>query len=229
MTDGPRIATVAALAGDPGRANMLVALLGHGALTASELAAEAGIGASTASAHLAKLEAGGLVAAVRQGRHRYFQLADADVGRLLEAMMGVAGRAGHVPVRPGPAERSLRKARVCYDHLAGDMGVALFEALLRGGRLAQGRDGISVTAEGAAYFQGLAITLEGRSRRPLCRMCLDWSVRRHHLAGRLGADLLTLIYARGWAERARDSRAVLFTARGGREFTRCFGIATATD
>src|SRR4051812_39496459 len=116
MKDGPSIAPIAALIGDPARANMLTALLSGKALTASELAQEAGITAQTASSHLTKLESGGLLDMVKQGRHRYFRLAQADVAEMLETIMGVAARAGHLRSRPGPSEPHLRKARVCYDH-----------------------------------------------------------------------------------------------------------------
>src|SRR5580693_4120809 len=135
MKEGPAIAPVAALAGDPARANMLAALLAGKALTASELANEAGVTVQTASSHLSKLEGGGLIAGVKQGRHRYFRLADSDVADMLEKMMGVAARAGHLRTRPGPGDPAMRHARVCYDHLAGEMGVAMFDALSRKGHI----------------------------------------------------------------------------------------------
>lgn len=217
---GPVIAGIAALAGDPGRANMLVALVDGRALTASELAAEAGITAQTASAHLAKLEAGGLIAGLRQGRHRYFRLADGDVAHMLETMMGVAVRAGHKRTRQGPADNALRHARVCYDHLAGEMGVALFDALMRRGVLAQKAEAVRLTADGAQMLRKFGIDPQAPSRRPLCLTCLDWSMRRSHLAGRLGAELLDQIFARGWARRDKKSRAVLFTPKGERDFAK---------
>src|SRR6185437_11184524 len=133
MKEGPSIAPVAALAGDPARANMLAALMSGKALTASELAGEAGVTAQTASSHLAKLESGKLVAAVKQGRHRYFRLADSDVAEMLEAIMGVAARAGLSRVRPGPSDPAMRHARVCYDHLAGELGVQLHDSLAQRG------------------------------------------------------------------------------------------------
>ena len=139
MKAGPSIAPIAALAGDPARANMLAALLSGKALTASELASEAGVTAQTASSHLARLEAGGLIGAVKQGRHRYFRLADADVAEMLEKMMGVAARAGHLRTRPGPSDPAIRRARVCYDHLAGEMGVSLLDGMLAA-RLISGGD-----------------------------------------------------------------------------------------
>src|SRR6185369_16757717 len=123
MKSGPDIAMVASLVGDPARANMLTALLSGRALTASELAQEAGITPQTASSHLAKLEAGGLIEAEKQGRHRYYRLADPDVGGVLEGLGALAARAGHMRVRTGPKEPALRRARICYDHLAGGLGV----------------------------------------------------------------------------------------------------------
>ena len=226
MKDGPSIAPIAALAGDPARANMLSALLSGKALTATELANEAGVTAQTASAHLAKLEAGGLIAGVKQGRHRYFRLADADVGEMLETMMGVAARAGHVRARPGPADPGMRKARVCYDHLAGEMGVALFDGLVRGGHLAD--KGERLTRRGAQFARDFGIDVEALAaeRRPVCKTCLDWSQRRFHLAGGLGAALLTRFGELGWARRDRASRTVIFSAQGERRFAKLFGGGT---
>lgn len=129
MKAGPDIARIAALVGDPARANMLTALMGGQALTAGELAREAGVTGPTASAHLAKLAAGGLVTPLRQGRHRYFRLSGPDVAEVIEGLTGLAERSGHVRARTGPREPALRHARVCYDHLAGDLGVRLFESL----------------------------------------------------------------------------------------------------
>src|SRR5215468_9821346 len=130
MRDGPSIAHVAAAIGDPARANMLTALIGGAALTASELALEAGVAKQTASSHLARLSDAGLVAVERQGRHHYYRLADGDVARLLENLMGVAAKKAPMRVRPGPKEPALRRARVCYDHLAGELGVALLDGMI---------------------------------------------------------------------------------------------------
>jgi DNA-binding transcriptional ArsR family regulator len=223
MKEGPSIAPVAALAGDPARANMLSALLAGKALTASELANEAGVTVQTASSHLSKLEGGGLIAGVKQGRHRYFRLADPDVAEMLEKMMGVAARAGHLRTRPGPSDPAIRKARVCYDHLAGEMGVTLFDSLL-GSRLISGGDSPRVTKRGEEFTDKFGIDLQSlaRERRPLCKTCLDWSMRRHHLAGALGAALLRRFYDLGWARQGRDSRAVHFTPDGERSFRRLF-------
>jgi DNA-binding transcriptional ArsR family regulator len=220
MKEGPSFAPVAALAGDPARANMLAALMSGKALTASELAHEAGIAAPTASAHLAKLEAGGLISALAQGRHRYFRLASADVAAMLEHLMGVAARAGHLRARPGPSDPAIRKARMCYDHLAGEMGVAMLDALLRTRRLAACGDDLSLTPKGRVFLAEFGVALDEGGRRPLCRTCLDWSMRRSHLAGRLGAALLERITALGWAARARDSRAIVFTRAGEAKFAK---------
>lgn len=224
MKDGPSIAPVAALAGDPARANMLAALLGGKALTAGELAREAGVTAQTASSHLAKLQEGGLIAGMRQGRHRYFRLAGHDVAEMLEKMMGVAQRAGHVRTRTGPKAPELRKARICYDHLAGEMGVALFDNLV-GARLLVSGDVPRLTKRGAEFARGFGIDLDAleKERRPLCKSCLDWSMRRHHLAGSLGAAMLERFYDLGWARRDRNSRAVLFSPQSERKFNQLFG------
>jgi DNA-binding transcriptional ArsR family regulator len=220
MKEGPSIAPVAALVGDPARANMLAALMSGKALTASELAMEAGITASTASAHLAKLEMGGLVLAVKQGRHRYFRLADSDVADMLESLMGVAARAGHLRTRSGPSDSALRRARVCYDHLAGEMGVELFESLLKSRRLNIRDNEIRLTRRGTVFVKEMGIALPADTRRPLCRGCLDWSMRRTHLAGLLGAALLERFYALKWASRDKHSRAVLFSRDGESKFRR---------
>jgi DNA-binding transcriptional ArsR family regulator len=221
MKDGPSIAPIAALAGDPARANMLSALLGGNALTAGELAREAGVTPQTASSHLAKLEEGGMVLSQRQGRHRYFKLSGSDVAHMLETMMGIAERAGHVRTRTGPKAPELRKARVCYDHLAGEMGVAMFDAMTRARLIAQG-EGLNLTKRGTEFARDFGIDLEALAdgRRPLCKTCLDWSQRRSHLAGSLGAAMLARFYDLRWARRDRASRAVVFSPQGERGFRR---------
>ena len=218
MQDGPVIASVAALLGDPARANMLTALMDGRALTVSELAGLAGVALPTASGHLAKLEAAGLVAVARQGRHRYIRLSGPDVAGVLEGLMGLAQRTGAVRTRTGPREAALREARICYDHLAGRRGVALFQGLTGRGWIAPGDP--SLTAAGRDGLAGLGLDLAGleRGRRPLCRCCLDWSERRSHLGGALGAALLRLVTDRGWAVRG-EGRVVAFTPAGGRAFS----------
>ncbi len=225
MKDGPDIAAVAALLGDPGRANMLTALMAGQALTAGELAREAGVTAQTASSHLAKLETGGLVLGRKQGRHNYYALSGADVAAAIEALMGLAERTGHTRLRTGPKEPALRQARVCYDHLAGDYGVTLLESLIARGLVTEAGETLTLTPTGEAFMQALGIDLSvlGRLRRPLCKGCLDWSVRRRHLAGALGAALLERFYGLGWARREPGTRLVTFTPKGRDAFREIFG------
>ncbi|HEY3779042.1 MAG TPA: winged helix-turn-helix domain-containing protein [Rhizomicrobium sp.] len=225
MKDGPSIAPVAALAGDPARANMLAALAGGIALTASELAGEAGVTAQTASSHLAKLETAGLIIARRQGRHRYFRLAHDDVAEMLEAIMGVAARTGQMRTRPGPRDPALRFARICYDHLAGEMGVRLLDGLVSRRRIVRTGEALRLTRAGADFMREFSIDLDrlAKARRPLCRGCLDWSMRRLHLGGALGAALLERFEMLKWIERDRKSRGIRFTGAGEAAFNRIAG------
>jgi DNA-binding transcriptional ArsR family regulator len=222
MNDGPVIASIAALIGDPGRANMLTALMDGRALTASELGEAAGVTLQTASGHLSRLVESGLLAVRKQGRHRYFRLSGPDVAEALEALMGLAQRTGAVRVRTGPRDAALREARICYDHLAGERGVALLEALRRK-KLVEGEQDILLTAAGQAYFTELGVDF-GRlqsARRPICRPCLDWSERRAHLGGALGAALLDLMTDRLWLRR-EEGRVLRFSPSGVREFEKAF-------
>ncbi|CAO3351987.1 ArsR/SmtB family transcription factor [Azospirillum palustre] len=220
------IATIAALIGDPARANILSALMGGQALTAGELSWHAGVGAATTSGHLAKMSGAGLLAMERQGRHRYYRLASPDIAQAMESLMAVAaaGPRRHRP--PGPKDEALRTARTCYDHLAGRLGTKLADRLNERGFVILGDGGALVTDDGRDFLGslGLAIPDAGRHSRPLCRVCLDWSERRHHLAGRLGAALLTCSLERGWIARSPDSRAVTITEAGSKEFSTIFGI-----
>lgn len=216
MKDGPDIARLGALIGDPGRANILAALMAGRALTARECGMEAGVAASTASSHLAQLVAARLLVVEVQGRHRYYRIAGPDVAEAVEALMGLAARVGLSRARPGPREPALRRARYCYDHLAGEAATALYAHLIGNGLIAAATDGLAVTARGRARFvaEGLDIgALEARSR-PLCRSCLDWSERRYHLAGSLGAAIADLALRRGWCRRAEGSRVVAFAPGG---------------
>lgn len=222
MAEGPDIARIAAAIGDRARSEVLAALMADRALTASELGNLVGVSKATISAHLSKLTDVGLVAVDRQGRHRYFRLADPDVGQLLESLMGVAFRAGAVRLNASPREPALRRARVCYDHLAGELGVVAYEALLRRGALERSADGVRITPHGRAWFADLGVNMEAveKRKRTLCRPCLDWSERRTHLAGGIGAALLDRIEQLGWARRARNSRIVIFSVAGERSLRR---------
>jgi DNA-binding transcriptional ArsR family regulator len=227
MKDGPNIARIAALLGDSARADALTALMTDHALTATELAAIAGVTKQTMSAHLSKLLAASLITVDQQGRHRYFRLADEDVGGLLESLMGVAFRTGSVRLLSSPREPALRKARVCYDHLAGELGVLAYESLVRNDLLQLSRQGLRLSTAGAEWFQRTGIDIDAayRKRRTFCRPCMDWSERRYHLAGSLGAAFLSRVCDLRWAKIEKASRVVRFTPRGDREFRRLIGSA----
>ena len=226
MKDGPSIVRIAALVGDHARAEILTALMGGEALTATELAGVAGVTKQTVSTHLAKLLDAQLLAVENQGRHRYFRLADRDVADLLESLMGVAYRTGAVRLRSSPREPALRKARVCYDHLAGDLGVLVFDSLDRRRWLRSRGATLELTPDGKRFCREFGIDVDGLAseRRPLARACLDWSVRRHHLAGAVGAAVLGRCLALGWARRAKGSRVVVFSDTGERALRECFSV-----
>jgi DNA-binding transcriptional ArsR family regulator len=224
MVNAPDIAQIAALIGDATRAKVLTALMADRALTATELAQIADVTKQTISAHLAKLLDARLIEVQAQGRHRYFRLADAQVAHLIEALMGVAyrGRA-QTSKRSGPALPALRKARTCYDHLAGELAVQICEAMTASAVLTVDHGEIALSARGHRFFRefGIATDEYANDRRVVCRTCMDWSERRFHLAGRLGADLLTRVFDLGWARRRKDSRVVLFTVQGERALLDC--------
>ncbi len=228
MKTGPDIAMIAALVSDPARSNMLLALMSGRALTASELAQEAGVTPQTASSHLAKLEAGGLIEQEKQGRHRYYRLTDPDVAGVLEGLAGLAARAGHMRVRTGPKDPALRRARICYDHLAGDLGVQMLDSMRKQRLIRQSKQTIELTGEGKRFMaEALQISAESLAhpRRPVCKACLDWSERRHHLAGMLGAAVMTRFTELKWAARdtAPGSRVVNFSRNGEKRFAALFG------
>jgi DNA-binding transcriptional ArsR family regulator len=216
MKDGPNITNIAALVGDHARAEVLTALMSGMALTATELAEVAGVTKQTISGHLAKLVDARLLAVEAQGRHRYFRLADPDVARLLESLMSVAFRTGALRLRSSPREPALRKARVCYDHLAGELGVMVYDRLAQAGAFTVDGDGIVLTAAGRRLVADIGDDIDAlaSTRRPLCRTCLDWSERRHHLAGALGSALLARYQQLGWASRATESRVMAFSSAG---------------
>lgn len=222
MREGPDIARIASLVGDPARANMLNALMGGTALTASELALEAGVSLPTASSHLSKLMEGGLLTLASQGRHRYYGLAGPQVAGMIEAITGVAEALGPKRVRPGPRDGAMRVARVCYDHLAGEHAVAMLDRLVARGILLRDDNEMRLGPAAASHFSAIGIDVGAKPRRPVCRACLDWSVRRSHLAGTLGAAILDKILAEKWARREKDSRAVVFSPPGKQAFERVF-------
>ncbi|MGY3584231.1 DNA-binding transcriptional ArsR family regulator [Bradyrhizobium sp. USDA 4341] len=227
MDTGPKIAQVAALIGDPARANMLSALMDGRTLTASELAYVSGVAPQTASGHLAKLSDAGLLALAKRGRRRYFRLASPHVARVLEGLMVVA--------QEGPARRdlwrggeTLRHARTCYDHMAGRIAVAIADRLVQQSFILLDEDGGQLTDAGRSFFDEFGVDLRLASKRRLfCRPCLDWSERRPHLAGSLGAAILHHALEHDWVEHVRDSRALVVTPAGVRGLATTFGIEGA--
>jgi DNA-binding transcriptional ArsR family regulator len=239
------ISLVGALLSDRGRCRILFALGDGRALPASVLAAEAGVAPSTASEHLGRLAVAGLLTSERQGRHRYYRLAGPEVGRLLEVLAGLAPPAPVRSLRDATRAQRVRRARACYDHLAGRLGVGLMQALLRG-RMLEGHDGSLVpgrerpasaggaadyrlTAHGRRRLEELGVRLDRPSSRPLVRYCVDWSEQRHHLAGRLGAALAARLVELDWVRRDPRSRAVEVTDRGAGGLWRAFGLYWDSD
>jgi DNA-binding transcriptional ArsR family regulator len=233
MATNAKFAEVAALVGDPARACMLQAMMDGRALTATELARAAGVAPQTASGHLARLTAGGLVNVVPQGRHRYHCIASPTVAQMLESIMLVAagGVPSHKPVATGPRDLGLRRARLCYDHMAGRLGVALADALVANGYVELTGDAGSLTPSGCTFLSDLGLDIEGlhvlqgkRAARVLCRPCIDWSERRPHLAGILGAALCTHSLKSNWIRRIVGGRALDITPKGTCAFRVSFGV-----
>jgi DNA-binding transcriptional ArsR family regulator len=229
MITGPLIAEIAALVGEPARATMLSALLDGRALTASELAFAARVTPQTASTHLAKLTEAGLLSVIPDGRHRYFRLASPKVVEMLDGIVTVA-----LETRPRyrPLSRQARElsaARICYDHLAGRLSVDLTDFFTAQEYIVLGHEAAEVTPAGTRFLTDFGIDLSALSvaRRYFCRLCLDWTERRPHLAGALGAALTKRYFDLGWTERMKHSRAIIITALGKRGFLETFGIGEA--
>ena len=224
MTDGSSMVPAATLIGDHARARMLTALMGGRALTATELAGAAGITKQTGSTHLRKLLDARFVTMEAHGRHRYFRIADEEVAQLLEEFMSFSVRTRACTT--GPKDPALRKARVCYDHLAGELGVLLYASLSQRHAFDFNGTAVSLSAAGErliAEFGIDASAVRSQKRTP-CRVCMDWSERRHHLAGSVGAALLTRVIELGWAVRDKSSRAINFRPHGERAFRGCFHL-----
>lgn len=226
MSDGPYIAEAASLIGDPARANMLAALMDGRAQTATELAIAAGVAPSTASGHLAKLVEGELLTVLPNGRHRYYRLASAGVARVIENLMVLAvdGPPRHRP--QSRCDAAMARARTCYDHLAGKLGVELAGSLAGRGLVVLSEESGLVTDAGRAFFAELGINSDGmrETRRALCRPCLDWSERRWHIGGALGAALASRFFEVGWTDRQKNGRAVTITPAGQRAFEKLFEV-----
>lgn len=225
MKEGPDISRLAALLGDPARANILLALMSGKALTAGELAHEAGVTPATASSHLTQLVEADLLWTRKQGRHKYFALMDEDVAHAIEGLSYLAAAKGGLRTRTGPKDADLRDARVCYDHLAGGRAVQMFDFLARRSLLVVDHEAVSLSDDGASFVTELGIDVSAlrANRRPMCRMCLDWSERRTHLAGALGAALLERFVELNWVRRYPSSRRVTFTPKGETAFRDLFG------
>ena len=226
MITGPMIAEIAALVGDPARATMVSALLDGRALTASELAAAARITPQTASTHLAKLTGAGVLSVLRHGRHRHFRLASPAVADMIDGIVAVALEK-RPRYRPLSREaRALGAARICYDHLAGRLSVELTDAFVARGYVVLDGDAAQITAAGTRFFTDFGIELpKGRSpRRHVSRLCLDWTERRPHIAGAVGAEMTRRYFDLGWMERMKRSHAVIVTPSGRRGLKKTFGI-----
>jgi DNA-binding transcriptional ArsR family regulator len=221
----PDLAALARLLADGTRASFCLALLDGRAWTAAELARHVGVAASTATGHLNLLVAGGLLAQERQGRHRYVRLADAATAELIESL---ASMAPPCPAQPGSLSvasrhQALARARTCYDHLAGTLGVLITEAMtLRG--LLDWEQGPTLTSEGSSWLAALGVSLPSATRRPLVRSCLDWTERRPHLAGAVGAALCSHALGSGWITRIGTGRAVVLTDAGRNAFREHLGL-----
>jgi DNA-binding transcriptional ArsR family regulator len=221
------MAEIAALVGNPARANVLNVLMDGRALTATELAYIAGVSPQTTSGHLGRLTEAGLLAVHRQGRHAYYRLASPKIANMLEGIMAVAADTAS-PTRSSAwrGGEALRNARTCYDHLAGRLGVALTDALTEREHVQLGEDGGVVTEAGETFLTGFGIDVGGirQGKRVFCRPCVDWRERRLHLAGAVGAAIAGRCLDLGWLRRQRDTRAVAITETGRRGLIDRFGI-----
>jgi DNA-binding transcriptional ArsR family regulator len=227
MTADVRMAEVAALVGDPARANILAALMGGRPLTASELVCAASVSPQTTSGHLGKLTDGRLIVCVKQGRHRYYRIATPRVAEMLEGIMAVVAAVWPRHRPASKVDEAMRTARTCYDHFAGKLGVGLTDALCAHGHLALTEEGGEVTDSGVAFFEKFGVDLAAAHarRRMFCRPCLDWTERRPHLGGSIGAALAERCFDLDWLNRMRESRALTLTPAGRRGLSETFGVS----
>lgn len=226
------VAEIAALVGDPARTNILAALMDGRALTSKELSYIAGVSPQTTSGHLAKLTRANLLVLMKHGRRHYYRIASSLVGQMLESIMAVASaQAPPLRRRPSRMEERMRTARTCYDHLAGRLGVALADTLVKRGHVSLVEDGGEVTESGFAFLSELGIALDKckQSRRVFCRPCLDWSERRVHIAGAVGAKLCERCFELGWIKQLETTRALEITAEGSHGLAEWFGIDLGAD
>lgn len=221
------LAIVAACAGDPARANMLSVLVDGRAFTAGELSSAANIMPQTASGHLARMVDAGLLIVAQQGRHRYYRLASPQVAQMLEGMMVVAA-ADPAARRFGPRDEAMRFARTCYDHLAGQLAIAIADRLVESGYLVLADDGGEITPAGRAFFSKQGLDLKPQPHRVFCRPCLDWSERRYHLAGTLGTRIKESFFERQWIRQKAGHRTVTLTTLGRAKLRDIYGLRIET-
>lgn len=226
MKANSNVAVIASLVSETSRAAILTVLLDGRFHAASELAYMAGIQPQTASFHLAKMVNANVVAVEKQGRHRYYGIRNQEVAQVMESLLSLAPPVPIKSLRQASEDKALRYARTCYDHLAGSIGVQLTNALLRAGILREDKEGFAVTEDGEDFFASFQIDLEQvkKKRRSFSHKCLDWSERRHHLAGALGNALLEKLLEVNWVQRLPNTRAIKITSEGKRGFKEVFSL-----
>ncbi|URJ47345.1 winged helix-turn-helix domain-containing protein [Paenibacillus polymyxa] len=226
MSTKSNIAMIASLVSEPSRAAILTALLDGRFHTASELAHMAGIKPQTASFHLAKMTEAQVVTVEKQGRHRYFGIQGLEVAQVMESLLSIAPPVPIKSFKHASENEALRLARTCYDHVAGQLGVQLMSSFIQKGILSEDQDGLHITEQGETFFTDFQIDLKKtrQKRRSFSHKCLDWSERRHHLAGALGSALLDRLFELNWIERLPTTRAIRVTADGKRGFKEIFSI-----
>jgi DNA-binding transcriptional ArsR family regulator len=228
MSALPDLSIIAALIGDPARATMLSVLMDEIALPASELAYCAKITPQTASSHLAKLVKGGLLSVTSTGRHRYYRLSNKDVARALESLALISPAPRIHSLNESIIKHQVRHARTCYDHLAGKLGVGLTQALIHKGFIESHEETFEVTNSGEKWFTkqlGINVSQLHRKRRAFAPACLDWSERKPHIAGTLGAEIAGQFFKLKWLVRIRGSRAVRVTESGQNLLNNELGLA----
>ncbi|EFU40695.1 putative transcriptional regulator, ArsR family protein [Paenibacillus vortex V453] len=226
MNPNPNISQIASLVSDASRAAILTALLDGRYHPAGELAHMANIKPQTASFHLSKMVTANLVTVEKQGRHRYYGIANQEVARIMETLLSISPPVEIRSLNQALEHKAIRHARTCYDHLAGSLGIQLTDSLLSAGVLSDVGDQFTVTEKGVAFFQTFQIDLERvkKKRRSFTHRCLDWSERRHHLAGALGHALLERLLELAWIQRMPKTRAISITPEGKRGLKETFHI-----
>ncbi|MEB4783978.1 winged helix-turn-helix domain-containing protein [Paenibacillus jamilae] len=226
MSTQSNVAMIASLVSEPSRAAILTALLDGRFHTASELAHMAGIKPQTASFHLAKMTEAQVITVEKQGRHRYYGIQDPEVAQVMESLLSIAPPVPIKSFKQASENEAIRLARTCYDHVAGHLGVQIMSFFMQKGILSEDQDGLHITQQGEIFFADFQINLKNtkQKRRSFSHKCLDWSERRHHLAGALGSALLDRLFELHWVEHLPTTRAIRITAEGKRGFKEVFSI-----